>query len=151
MIRSRTMRMPAGMGYSHSFWAMYSFRMSACTVPERASRGVPRRSAITRYIAKRIQAVGLIVIETLILPMSIPSRIPSRSSTVSTATPSRPTSPRALGSSESTPMRVGMSKSIEMPVWPCAIKYLSRALVSPAVPNPAIWRIVQGRDRYMVG
>jgi len=44
-----------------------------------------------------------------------------------------------------------MSKSTEIPVCPCAIRYLSRAFVSRPVPNPAICRIVHGRARYIVG
>ncbi len=44
-----------------------------------------------------------------------------------------------------------MSKSVEIPVCPCAIRYRKRALVSSAVPNPAICRIVQGCARYIVG
>ena len=48
-------------------------------------------------------------------------------------------------------MRVGMSKSVDSPVWPCESRYLNRPLVSAPVPNPAIWRIVQLRPRYMVG
>ena len=44
-----------------------------------------------------------------------------------------------------------MSKSTLMPVWPWAIRYLKRWLVSCGVPKPAIWRIVQGRERYIVG
>ena len=48
-------------------------------------------------------------------------------------------------------MSVGMSKSVEMPVWPCAIRYLKRLFVSSPVPKPAIWRIVHVRERYIVG
>jgi hypothetical protein len=44
-----------------------------------------------------------------------------------------------------------MSKSTEIPVWPCAIRYWKRAFVSAGVPKPAIWRIVQRRPRYIVG
>ena len=42
-------------------------------------------------------------------------------------------------------------RSVEIPVWPCAIRKRKRALVSSAVPKPAIWRIVQGCARYIVG
>ena len=48
-------------------------------------------------------------------------------------------------------MRVGMSKSVDSPVWPWAIRYLKRRLVSAPVPKPAIWRMVHRRPRYMVG
>src|SRR3989304_4389342 len=50
---------------------MNSLMMSACVVPDRCCQGMPRSSATTRNIASRIQAVGLIVIETEIEPMSI--------------------------------------------------------------------------------
>ncbi len=71
------------------------------------------------------------------------------SSSVSTATPARPTSPLASGSSESRPSRVGMSKAVESPSPPARSSSLKRPLVSAAVPNPANWRIVQRRERYM--
>src|SRR5262249_55366964 len=70
---------------------------------------------------------------------------------VDTATPSRPTSPRARGWSASKPMRVGMSKAVESPVCPSPSRKWKRVLVSAAVPNPANWRIVQSRPRYMLG
>jgi len=44
-----------------------------------------------------------------------------------------------------------MSKSVDSPVIPLAMRYLKRSLVSWAVPKPAIWRIVQVRPRYIVG
>ena len=71
------------------------------------------------------------------------------SSTVSTATPARPTSPNDQGWSESRPMRVGMSNAVERPVLPERSSSLKRPLVSVAVPNPANMRIVHRRDRYM--
>src|ERR1700737_4668395 len=45
-------------GYTHSFWAMYSFRMSVCSVPWRSCQATPWRSATTSHIAK-IMAAGL--------------------------------------------------------------------------------------------
>ena len=44
-----------------------------------------------------------------------------------------------------------MSKSVDRPVCPCAIRYLKRPFVSSAVPKPAICRIVHSRPRYIVG
>ena len=73
------------------------------------------------------------------------------SSTESIATPVRPTSPSATWSSESYPSWVGRSKATESPVWPRASRVRNRAFVSSAEPNPAYWRIVQGRPRYMSG
>ena len=58
------------------------------------------------------------VIEVETLPSSIPWKSRSMSSTVSMATPTRPTSPRAFGLSESWPIWVGRSKAVESPVWP---------------------------------
>ncbi len=48
-------------------------------------------------------------------------------------------------------MRVGMSKSVDSPVCPWAMRYLKRLLVSSPVPKPAIWRMVHKRLRYIVG
>jgi hypothetical protein len=52
-------------------------------------------------MASRIQAVGLMVIDTEIFSRSMPSKSARMSSSVSIATPSRPTSPSESGSSES--------------------------------------------------
>ena len=46
---------------------------------------------------------------------------------------------------------VGRSNATDRPVWPAARRWRKRALVSPAVPNPAYWRIVQSLPRYIVG
>ena len=63
-------------------------------------------------------AVALMVIEVETLASSIPLKSRSMSSTVSMATPTRPTSPRALGLSESWPIWVGRSNAVERPVCP---------------------------------
>ena len=65
-----------------------------------------------------IAAGALIVIETVTSPRSMPANSVSMSSSVSTATPSRPTSPSERGSSESCPISVGMSNAVERPVCP---------------------------------
>ena len=65
-----------------------------------------------------IAAGALIVIETVTSPRSIPSNSVSMSSSVSIATPSRPTSPSERAASESWPIRLGMSNAVESPVWP---------------------------------
>ncbi len=44
-----------------------------------------------------------------------------------------------------------MSNATERPVWPCFRRYLKRAFVSSAVPNPENMRIVHGLPRYPVG
>jgi len=71
------------------------------------------------------------------------------SSTESIATPVRPTSPTATGSSESYPSCVGRSNATERPVWPRPSSVRKRRFVSSADPKPAYWRIVHGRPRYM--
>ena len=77
----------------------------------------------------------------------IPSSSSFMSSIESMATPVRPTSPSARGSSESRPSCVGRSKATERPVWPRSSSSRNRRLVSSADENPAYWRIVHGRDR----
>src|SRR3954466_1892315 len=98
-----------------------------------------------------IAAGALIVMDTVTSPRSIPANSVSMSSSVSTAVPSRPTSPSDLGWSESWPMRLGMSKAVLSPVWPCSSREWKRLLVSSEVPKPANWRIVHRRPRYMLG
>ena len=100
--------------------AMNSFRMSFCTVPWSLVRGIPCSSPTATYIARRIGAVALMVIEVETRSSGIPWNSRSRSSTVSIATPARPTSPSAVGWSESYPIWVGRSNATERPVWPAA-------------------------------
>ena len=65
-----------------------------------------------------IAAGALIVIETVTSSSGIRSNRVSMSSTVSSATPSTPTSPSERPWSESSPIRVGMSNAVESPVCP---------------------------------
>ena len=65
-----------------------------------------------------IAAGALIVIDVETAPMSIPRNRVSMSSSVSMATPSRPTSPSDSTWSESWPISEGMSKAVERPPWP---------------------------------
>jgi hypothetical protein len=58
------------------------------------------------------------VMETVTSPRSMPAKSVSMSSSVSIATPSRPTSPKDRGWSESCPISDGMSKAVESPVCP---------------------------------
>ena len=78
----------------------------------------PWRSAATRYMQKTGTAGPLIVIEVVTSPRAMPSKSTSMSAAESIATPQWPTSPRARGSSESRPIRVGMSKATESPPPP---------------------------------
>jgi hypothetical protein len=105
-------------GKSHSFWAMYSLRMSFWFVPPSSSGGTPCFSAATTYIARSTMAGALMVMEVVISAIGMPSKSRSMSSKESMATPSVPTSPRDKGESESRPIRVGMSKATERPFWP---------------------------------
>ena len=103
---------------SHSFWAMYSLKMSVCSVPLRAPVSTPARSAATSIMQKTGTAGPLIVIEVVTSPRSMPAKRRSMSAAESMATPQWPTSPRLIGSSESRPISVGMSKATESPPPP---------------------------------
>ena len=81
--------------------AMYSLRMSFCVVPPTRSAGTPCRFATAAYIARRIAAVALIVIEVVTSPMGMPSKSRAKSSRELIDTPTFPTSPATLGSSAS--------------------------------------------------
>ena len=111
-------------GNSHSFWAMYSLKMSVWRVPSSSAMVAPWRSAATRYMANSIGAGPEMVIEVVSSSSGRPSNRISMSATESTATPQWPTSPRERGSSESRPIRVGMSKATERPPPPWPIRYL---------------------------
>ncbi len=65
-----------------------------------------------------IAAGALMVIDTLTSPRSMPANRSRMSSSVSMATPSRPTSPSDRGLSESWPMSEGMSNAVDRPVCP---------------------------------
>ena len=65
-----------------------------------------------------IAAGALIVIDTRTSPSGMPPNSVSMSSTMSIATPSRPTSPSERGWSESWPISDGMSNAVDSPVWP---------------------------------
>ena len=81
----------------------------------------------------------------------MPSNRMRMSSIESIATPTLPTSPEAIGASESCPIWVGRSKATERPVVPCSMSCRYRAFDSVAVPNPAYCRMVHGRPVYIVG
>ena len=61
----------------------------------------PCFSATARYMAKRIGAVELMVIEVDTSPSGMPSKSTSMSASESIATPHLPTSPADIGLSES--------------------------------------------------
>src|SRR6185369_15859983 len=57
----------------------------------------------------------------------------------------------AKGWSESYPICVGRSNATLSPLTPCDSRYRYRRLDSVASANPAYWRMVQGRPRYIDG
>jgi hypothetical protein len=131
--------------------ATYSFSTSFWAVPETFWRATPCLSATATYIATRTAAGALIVIDVETRSRGMPPNTVSMSARESIATPTWPTSPAARSSSESRPIWVGRSNAVERPGWPWPRRNLKRSLVASGVPNPAYWRIVHGRARYMVG
>ena len=94
-------------------------------------------------------AVALMVMEVVTLSSGSSASRSRMSASESMATPTLPTSPSARGWSESNPIWVGRSKAHDNPVWPAPSRNLNRSLVDSAVPNPAYWRMVHRRPRYM--
>ena len=64
-IRSPIRRRCGSGANSHSFCAMYSLKMSVCSVPLRTPRSTPWRSAATRYMQNTGTAGPLIVIDVV--------------------------------------------------------------------------------------
>ncbi len=81
----------------YSFCAMYSFRMSFCSVPERRSQSTPCCSATARYMAQITEAGELMVIETVTSPSGMPRKRISMSSSEEMGAPHLPTSPSLIG------------------------------------------------------
>ena len=98
---------------------MYSFRMSFWVVPPIRPSGTPWRRATATYIASRIAAVALIVIEVVTRSSGMSARRSAKSSIDEIETPTFPTSPWARGSSASNPICVGRSNATDRPVCPC--------------------------------
>ena len=101
---------------------MYSLKMSVWSVPSSVVQSTPCSSAVARKNANTTTAGPLIVIEVVTSPSGILSKSVSKSSSESVATPQRPTSPSLRGSSESSPMSVGMSNATDRPVCPCSVR-----------------------------
>ena len=148
-MRSVTSRTDGRGGKMYSFCAWYSFRMSFCSVPPSRERCVPAFSAWATNMAKIGAAGELIVIDVVTAPRSMSANRSSMSARLSMATPQRPTSPSAIGSSESMPSSVGMSNAVDSPSPPALMISLNRQFVSSAVPKPANIRIVQSFERYI--
>ena len=68
------------------------------------------------YMAHRMAAGELMVMDVVIWSSRIPAKRSSMSCRESMATPQRPTSPSLTGASESYPIRVGISKATDKPV-----------------------------------
>ena len=96
----------------------------------------PWRSAATRYMQKTGTAGPLIVIEVVTSSSGMPSKSSSMSAAESMATPQWPTSPSDCGSSESRPIRVGMSNATESPPPPRAEDHLVPLVGLPGVAEP---------------
>ena len=90
--------------------------MSFWIVPVTDVHEICRSSATTRYIANNVAAVALIVIDVETRSSGMSRSRVCMSSTVSIATPTRPTSPAARGASESMPICVGRSNATDNPV-----------------------------------
>ena len=81
--------------------AMYSLRMSFCVVPPIRSALIPCRFPTATYMASRIVAVALMVIDVVTSPRGMPSKSRAKSSSELIDTPTFPTSPATRGSSAS--------------------------------------------------
>jgi len=77
--------------------AMYSLSTSFWMVPASRASGTPCRRATATYSASRMMAVALMVIDVETSPRGMPSNSIAMSSSESIATPTRPTSPAAIG------------------------------------------------------
>ena len=98
---STTSRMEGSTGKMYSFWAVYSLSMSFWMVPPSAAAGTPRFSAAAMYMAQRMAAGALMVMDVVTRSMGMPSKRISMSARDETATPHLPNSPIAGGSSVS--------------------------------------------------
>ncbi len=101
--------------------AMYSFSTSFWIVPVSWCAATPCSSATSWYSRSSRAAGALIVIDVDTLSSGIPPNSTRMSSIESMATPTLPTSPCAIGASESWPIWVGRSKATDSPVVPWAI------------------------------
>src|ERR1700684_3046994 len=91
-MESVTSRMEGRGGEMYFFCAMYSFRMSFCSVPEIFCHETPCCSATARYIAQMMDAGELMVIETVTAPSGMSANNASISARDEIATPHLPTS-----------------------------------------------------------
>src|SRR5712692_3220908 len=130
---------------------MYSFNMSAWTVPLSFVIGTPFFFPTAAYMQVKTAAGAFIVIDVLTRSRGMPSKIASMSFREETFTPHRPTSPWDFGWSQSYPYRVGISNAMLRPVSPCWRRSVSLRFVSSGVPYPENILIVHSLPRYMFG
>ena len=90
---------------------MYSLRMSFWIVPRNRAGSTPRRRPHRLVQGEQDRGGGVDGHRGRDRARSIPSRRSSMSATLSIGTPTRPTSPAAIGSSQSYPIWVGRSKA----------------------------------------
>jgi hypothetical protein len=88
-------------GKIHAPRPIISLSMSFCGVADITSGENPCFSAMAWYIARIMEATALMVRLAPILARSMPSKAISKSRRLSIAIPTLPTSPSAIGSSES--------------------------------------------------
>ena len=98
---SATRRSEGSTGKTQAPRAKNSFRMSFWTIGRSCAAGTPCFSPVTWYRARKRKAGALIVNEQLMRSSGMPSKSTSKSASESIATPTRPTSARHSGWSES--------------------------------------------------
>ena len=130
---------------------MYSFRISVCTVPLNSLIGMLFFIATEAYIAVKIEAGALIVIDVLTSLNGISLNNISISFSEEILHPHFPTSPIDLLLSASYPYNVGISNAMLNPVCPFSIKYFNLLFVSSGVPNPENILIVHFFPLYIFG
>ena len=99
--------------------AMYVTAARRQGVEDQAISGTVQNDILKEYIASRIPAGALMVIEVETCSRGISLKRVCMSSSDEIDTPTFPTSPCASGSSASYPICVGRSKATERPVCPC--------------------------------
>ena len=101
MVSVTTAGMEGAGGKMNSFCAMYSLRMSFCSVPDNCVQSAPCCSATARYMAQMTAAGELMVMETVTSPSGMPRKRVSMSSSEPIETPHLPTSPALMAWSAS--------------------------------------------------
>ena len=149
-IVSTTRRIDGLGGKIYSFWAMYSFRISFCVVPEIFFRSAPLFSATTRYIAQIIAAGELMVMEVVISWRGKPCQ---QRFHVCQGRNGHPASAHFTLGQRVVAVVAHESRQVEgdgearLPLLQKIVQALVGVL---GLPNPENWRMVQTLPRYMV-